>query len=85
VHSLPVFSLAFDDFNQRGETKMKTLNLYEVTFKTVSDAKRSLNVAAATKKAARQQTKDYSKTITSVSTVERLGNVNVPLVLPAGL
>jgi hypothetical protein len=64
---------------------MKTLNLYTVSFATISGAEHSLNVAAATKKAARQQVKDYSKTVTAVRTVERIGNVNVPVQLPAGL
>lgn len=62
---------------------MKTLNLYSVSYKTQSGAKRSLNVAAETKGAATNQTRNYSKTITKVTGVERIGNVNVPLSLPA--
>jgi hypothetical protein len=65
---------------------VKTLNLYKVSYKsTVREKEYSFNVAAATKKEARQQTKDYSKTITGVTSVERLGNVNVPVNLPPGL
>jgi hypothetical protein len=44
-----------------------------------------VNVAAETKSAAMKQTKEYSATITKVTGVERIGNVSVPLVLPAGL
>jgi hypothetical protein len=64
---------------------VKTLNLYNVTISTASGAKWSLNVAAATKKAARQQVKDWSKTVIAVSSVERFGNVNAPVNLPPGL
>jgi hypothetical protein len=69
----------------QGEPKVKTLNLYSVSYKTQSGAQRSLNVAAQTKSAATKQTKQYSATITKVTGVERIGNVNVPLTLPAGL
>jgi hypothetical protein len=64
---------------------MKTLNLYNVSYKTQSGAQRSLNVAAETKSAVMKQTKAYSETITKVISVERIGNVNVPLTMPAGL
>jgi hypothetical protein len=64
---------------------MKTMNLYRVEYTTISSAERSLNVAAPTKAAAKSQTKDYSKTITKVTGVERIGNVNVPVALPSGL
>ena len=64
---------------------MKTLNLYRVEYATISGAGRSFNVAAPTKAAAKRQTKEYSRTIKKVTGVERLGNVNVPVALPAGL
>jgi hypothetical protein len=56
-----------------------------VSYKTQSGAKRSLNVAAETKSAAKTQIKNYSKTIAKVISASRLGNVNVPLTVPVGL
>jgi hypothetical protein len=64
---------------------MKTLNLYRVEYATISGAERSFNIAAPTKAAAKRQTRDYSKTITKVTGVERLGNVNIPVALRSGL
>jgi hypothetical protein len=69
----------------KGNPVMKTLNLYSVSFEAQSGARRNLNVAAETKSAATKQTKTYSETITKVISVERIGNVNVPLTMPAGL
>jgi len=64
---------------------VKTMNLYHVEYSTISGAKRSFFVAAPNVKEARKQTKDYSSTITTVTSIERLGNVNVPVNLPSGL
>ena len=62
---------------------MKTLNLYIVTLKDKS-GKFTLNVAAATLAKAKQQTKNYM-VAGHVVCAKRIGNVNVPLTLPAGL
>lgn len=62
---------------------MKTLNLYSVTLKSKS-GKLTLNVAAETQTKAKQQTKTYMPGH-SVRSAKRVGNVNVPLILPAGL
>ena len=64
---------------------MKTLNVYNVAFERKKGDIGRLWVAAVDKKRAKKQTKEYSATITKVISVKRIGNVNVPLVLPAGL
>ena len=64
---------------------MKTLNLYKVSFNGVIAGEMSLLVAARTGAAAKRQTKEYYSSITKFTGVERLGNVNVPVNLPAGL
>ena len=64
---------------------MKTLNLYEVSFENkVGDAV-TINVAADTPSKAKKQTVQYSKTITKITRCKRIGNVNVPLGVPAAL
>ena len=63
---------------------MKTLNLYEVTYESASGI-HSFNVAAITAAKAKKQTKEYYFTATRIISAKRLGNVNVPLLIPAGL
>lgn len=64
---------------------MKTLSLYAVVCETLSGRAWPLNVAARTKALAKRQVKSYSKTIRRISSVERIGNVNVPVNLPSGV
>jgi hypothetical protein len=64
---------------------MKTLNLYEVTFENTVGEAVTINVAAEAPAKAKKQTTQYSKSVTKVTRCKRVGNVNVPVVVPAGL
>jgi len=66
---------------------MRTMNLYEVTVESkAGDALTlTMHVAAVTAGKAKKQTQQYSKTIRKVTKCKRIGNVWVPLVIPAGL